>query len=268
MFTNDLSNKAVLITGGTKGIGLATGLAFGRQGARVYLTHKWGSADEDAIRLQFKEVGAAEPVILEADVTQKEDTTAVFEAIKKDHDQLEVLISNVAFGQVTKGLKSFKRRSFQRTLDYSTWPFVGYLQAAKAIMGKLPRYAIGMSSDGAATYYPGYAMVGAAKTVMEIFCRYLAVTFFEEDIRINILRARSVVTESLEATFGPEFVPFHRKYCGDDYFIKTEEVADAALALCSGLMDGVSGEILFLDRGFSFADNAMRMFEQREKLGL
>ena len=38
IFPNDLNGKAVLITGGTKGIGLATGLKFGAQGARTYLT--------------------------------------------------------------------------------------------------------------------------------------------------------------------------------------------------------------------------------------
>ena len=47
---NDYNGKAVLVTGGTMGIGLATGLAFGRNGAQVYLTHAWGSADEDEVR--------------------------------------------------------------------------------------------------------------------------------------------------------------------------------------------------------------------------
>ena len=58
MILNDYTNKAVLITGGTKGLGLATGLAFGRHGAHVYLTNKWGSADEDALRQQFVDAGA------------------------------------------------------------------------------------------------------------------------------------------------------------------------------------------------------------------
>ncbi len=91
---------------------------------------------------------------------------------------------------------------------------------------------------------------------------------FKDDVRVNVLRARPVPTKSLEATFGPEFVPFHRKYFGEGYFITTEEVADAALALCSGLMDGVSGEVITLDRGLAFSDNLMRLFEQREKFGL
>ena len=49
MIRNDFNGKAVVITGGTKGLGLAIGLAFGGEGAQVYLTHEWGSADEDEV---------------------------------------------------------------------------------------------------------------------------------------------------------------------------------------------------------------------------
>ncbi|HEY0136691.1 MAG TPA: SDR family NAD(P)-dependent oxidoreductase, partial [Nannocystis sp.] len=66
---NDFTGKAVLITGGTRGIGLACGLAFARHGARVILTHRWGSADEGELRAKFAELGAPEPMIVEADVS-------------------------------------------------------------------------------------------------------------------------------------------------------------------------------------------------------
>ena len=49
----DFRDKVVLVTGGTRGIGLAVGLAFGRAGASVYLTHRCGSADEAVIRERF-----------------------------------------------------------------------------------------------------------------------------------------------------------------------------------------------------------------------
>jgi enoyl-[acyl-carrier-protein] reductase (NADH) len=103
---------------------------------------------------------------------------------------------------------------------------------------------------------------------MEVFCRYIATELLDEDVRINILRSRPVSTESLVATFGEEFEPFLKKYHGDDYFILAEEVGDAVLALCSGLMDSVSGQVLLLDRGVAFSDNLMRLFEERRENGL
>ena len=262
-----LEGKAVLITGGTKGIGLSCGLAYGRCGARTYLTHRWGSADEDAIRAQFAEIGAPEPVILEADVSQDEDTEALMTRIKDDVGALEVLVSNVSFAHVSDH-EALSFKGLKRSLVYSAWPFVGYLQIAKKTFGRLPRYAIGMSSRGPEYFLPGYDFVAASKAVMESFCRYLTSDLLSEDIRINVLRANPVETESLEATFGPEFGPFCRKWYADGFFIDPEEVADAAIALSSGLMDGVRGQVLLLDRGFGFSDNVVRLFTARERYGL
>ena len=75
-------------------------------------------------------------------------------------------------------------------------------------------------------------------------------------------------TESLEATFGPDFEPFLRKYGGDFHLIEPAEAAEAILALCSGWLDAVSGQVLVLDRGSSFENNLARLFERREELDL
>ena len=268
MLRNDLKDRAVIVTGGTAGIGLATGLLFGKHGARVFLTHRWGSADEDELRARFKAEGASEPVIVEADASQDEDTEALIEQVRKHHDSVFALISNVSFAQVAPTHEALDKKSLLRSLGYSAWPFVGYLQAIHETFGRWPRYAVGMSSRGPEYFLPGYDFVAASKTVMETFCRYLTADLLSEDVRINILRANPVDTASLTATFGPDFVPFCTKYYSEAWFIRPEEVAAAALALCSGLMDGVKGQILLLDRGLGFADNVVRLFSARERHGL
>lgn len=268
MLRNDMRDQAVIVTGGTAGIGLATGLLFAKQGARVYLTHRWGSADEDELRARFAREGAPEPVIIEADASQDEDTAALLAQIRGRHDSVFALISNVSFAHVSRSHEDLDRKGFLRSLGYSAWPFIGYLQAIRATFGRYPRYAVGMSSRGPEYFLPGYDFVAASKTVMETFCRYLTADLLSEDVRINILRANPVDTASLEATFGPDFVPFCKKYYSEGWFIRPEEVASAALALCSGLMDGVKGQILLLDRGLGFADNVVRLFSARERLGL
>jgi enoyl-[acyl-carrier-protein] reductase (NADH) len=269
MIRNDFQGKAVLVTGGTKGLGLAIGLAFGEQGAQTYLTHKWASADEEAVRRAFVERGAPEPRILEADAAVDADTDSLLQVLRERHESVEVFVSNVSFAQVGKGFETLKKRSLFKSLEYSAWPMVGYVQKIKKVFGRYPRYTLGTSCDGPDTFYPGYEFVAASKTVMETFCKYMAKHVFEEErANMNIIRSRPVSTESLVATFGAEFEPFLRKYYGDDYLVDVEQVGQAALALCSGLMDAMTGQVILLDKGVAFQDNTMRLFHHRADYGL
>jgi len=269
LLKNDLDGKAVVITGGTKGLGLASGVTLAREGAEVYLTHKWGSVSDEEVQARYREAGAKRPpVIVEADAAQDEDTDRLLGIVKERHARVEVFISNVSFAQAGGGLDTYSKRSFLTSLGYSAWPMLGHLQKMKQLFGQYPRYTLGMSCDGPETYYPGYDYVAASKTVMETMTRYLASHFLGSDARINILRSRPVSTDSLRATFGEGFEPFLRRYHGDDYFIEVEQVADAVLALVSGLLDGVSGQVILLDKGVAFCDNLMRLYEDRERYGL
>lgn len=249
----DFTGKAVLITGGTRGIGLACGLAFARHGARAILTHRWGSADEDALRAQFTAIGALEPMIVEADVSRDEDTAALLARIKAEHDRVDVFISNVCVVMRGDGPLQHSRRALYKSLEYSSWPFVGYLHAIHRAFGRYPGHAIAMSSDGPDTHYPAYDYVAVAKAVLETFVRYMSTHLQAEGCKVNALRSRQVMTESYAAMFGPEQVELGRRFA--EFACTPEEIADTTLALCSGLFDAMSGQVVTLDRGAAFVDN-------------
>ena len=268
MKLNDYKGKAVLVTGGTKGIGLATGLAFGRAGAHVYLTHRWGSADETDVLKQFADVNAPAPTIVEADASKDDETKAVLEKVKEEHEAIEMLMSNVCVVPVAQGIESWSRRALTKSLEYSAWPFVSYLQQAKEIFGRHPRYVIGTSSDGPDHYYQGYEYVALSKAVMEVFCRYLSKHLLDEDIRINIVRTRNVITESALGVHGEEYPAFVKKYGGEPHFVDAEEVANTIYAMCSGMLDALGGQIINIDNGGPFSDNLMRLYRRRDEFGL
>lgn len=265
---NDFRGKTVLVTGGTMGIGLATGLAFGRQGARCTLTYNWGSADEDEILRAYADAGAPPPRLVQADVSNDDDTDALLEDLRPACDGVDVFVSNVAMALLVRDLEDYSLRALTRSLEYTTWPMVEYTRRIKRVFGRYPRYIIGLSSAGVDSFLPNYDFAAASKAVLETLCRYLSYRLSGEDVRVNIVRAGPVRTASFEATFGDEIEAFFQRFGTRDPFIPAEEVAHAILALCSGLMDGVSGQIISVDRGLSFADSLMRVYDQREKLDL
>ena len=264
----DFRGKAVLVTGGTMGIGLATALAFGRRGAACTLTYKWGSADEDDVRRTFAEAKAPEPFLIQADVARAEDTARVLAEMKGRHGEIEAFISNVSQAVLVESLGDYSPRALFQSIEHSAWPLVDYTLKMRELFGRIPRYVVGISSTGVDHFSWGYDLMAASKAVMETLCRYLTYRLYDEDVRINVIRTRSVRTESFRTAFGSEFETFARRFTREEHFVDAREVADAVVALCSGLMDGVRGQVITVDRGTSFFDNLMRLYAERETLEL
>lgn len=265
----DYRGKAVLVTGGTAGIGLATALAFGKCGAECTITYRFGTADEDEVRRRFSDAGAPPPLIVQSDASSEEDTRALLEQLRGRHRAIEALVVNVSNALVTNKIEDYDRRGLLKSIEASAWPLVSHVRGVHEIFGKYPRYVIGMSSTGVSSFASGYDFVAASKSVMESLARYMSVRLYDEDVRINVIRSRSIVTSSFESTFGKEFFQFASRYCDPQkHFLTPDEVGEAALALASGWMDGVRGQVLTVDRGTTFFDDFMRVFDERERYGL
>ena len=261
MHSIDLSNKCALITGGTQGIGKATALELAGAGATVYVTCKWGTADEKQYYEEFENAGARKPTIIEADVSVDEDTDLLIEKISKSEKQIDIFISNVGFAPQINSLADYKKRSFFKTIEYSSWPIISYTNKIHEKFGKYPAYIIGISSDGPDHFYKGYDFVSAAKALLEHFVRYLSIHLLREGSRVNVIRFGTVKTASFDAIFGNEFFEFSKKEGVDEQFILYPDTCGkSVLALCSGLLDALNGQILTVDYGLPFQDNLMMRY--------
>lgn len=261
----NFSGKTVLITGGTRGIGLETGLVFGRLGAQCVLTYSWGDHDEAHIFEAFAAAGAPKPLLAQADVGQAADTAALLAELRTQVPQIDVFISNVSASLVVRSFEEYSLKGLKQSISYSSWPLVSYTLAIKEVFGRYPAYVMGVSSTGPDHYMYGYDFVAASKTVLEVLVRYLNYRLRGEGVTVNVVRSRAIKTKSLENTFGADLEGFVRHFLPDNYWIQPEEVANAVVALCSGYCDAISGEVVTVDRGTTFFDNFMDLYTRFKK---
>jgi NAD(P)-dependent dehydrogenase (short-subunit alcohol dehydrogenase family) len=263
----DFRGSTVLVTGGTMGIGLETALDFGARGARCALTYKWGTADEDEVYRRFSENGALRPLIIRADVGNADDTAAVTNELREHWERVNIFVSNASVALVIKEIEDYSFKALSKAIESSAWPIFAYTREIRQTFGAYPRYVVGMSSTGPDSYAKGYDFVACSKAVLETMCRYMNYRLYDEDIRINVVRSRAVRTMSLRDTFG-DFEEFARRFTRPEHYIDAKEVSNCVVALCSGLLDGMRGQVITVDRGTSFFDNLMRLYDDRERLEL
>ncbi len=250
MIPVDFAGSAVIITGGTRGLGKALGIEFARAGALVLATHRWGSVSEVELADEFAREGLQPPRVIECDASDADATRELMAAVRETGRPLHAIVSNVAFAKVVNELGDLRRKALELSLGYSAWPIVELVQAAHEVLGHYPRYALGISSDGPEVCHPGYDLAGVAKAALETLCRYLAVRLKGHGVRVNAVRPGFLDTASARATFGEE--RFERLLeSASGLLLDPRDVARACLALCSGLMDSVTGQVLVVDEGWS-----------------
>ena len=248
--------RSVIITGGTSGLGKALGLAFTKAGDNVFLTYSWGTADENALLEEYKQQGLPLPTLVCADTAETESTQELMQVIKdKKHEKADIIINNVSFAQVVHNIDELSRPALHLTLNYSAWPIVDYVQTAKKFFGQYPKYVIGISSDAAEICHPGYALSGCSKAVLETLIRYLSSFLSAQGTCVNGIRPGFMDTRSSRASLGDKLVDTINT--SHIPLLAPGAVANVAVALCSGLMDAVNGEIITVDGGaahYSFAN--------------
>lgn len=264
----DLSGKSVLITGGTRGIGLATGLAFAARGARCILTYRWGSADEDDVKSRFAATGGPVPLLVQSDASSEEDREALLSSLRNETGSIDIFVSGVTGATLVTGMDDLNERALTKTMQYTVWPTIGYVRSIRKVFGLYPRYIVALSSPGPDHFNVNYDFVAASKASLEVLCRYLAYRLRRDDVHVNVVRTLGIRTASFNEAFGEEFSGFMTRLAPQRFLVSEDEVAGVILALCSGLLDGMSGQVITVDKGSVFADNIMRLYAEREALGL
>jgi enoyl-[acyl-carrier protein] reductase I len=188
------------------------------------------------------------------DVQSDADIDRVFERWGATHDRLDILVHALAFAkreELTGRFVDTSRDGFALALDVSAYSLVALARAA------LPHLRRG-SSMLTLTYYgaekvvPNYNVMGVAKAALEASVRYLAADLGPNGIRVNAISAGPVRTLAAAGISG--FKKMYGEFADVAPLranISPEDVGKTALYLASDLSSAVTGEVIYVDGGFS-----------------
>jgi len=245
--------RRVLVFGIANERSIAWGIAraMHEQGARCAFTYA-GEVLEKRVRPLAEQVGA--DLVLPCDVTDEAQIDAVFQQVEERWGGLDVMVHAVAYANredLDGRFVDTSRQGFLTALEISAYSLVALTRRAAPLLVPTKGSIVTLTYYGAEKVVPNYNVMGVAKAALEAAVRYLAAELGPEGVRINAISAGAIKTLAASGVKGfrtmlaiaEERAPLRRNITLDD-------VAGAALYLCSELGAGVTGEVLHVDAGY------------------
>jgi enoyl-[acyl-carrier protein] reductase I len=232
-------------------IAWAIAQALHREGAELAFTYPAESI-ERRVRPLAASLGVE--TVLPCDVTRDADIAATFTRLGEQWGQVDVVIHAVAFAlrdELKGRFIETSRAGFQTALDVSAYSLVALARHAEPLM-RPGASLLTLSYFGAEKVLPFYNAMGIAKAALEACVRYLAFDLGPGGIRVNAISAGPLRTLSSAGITGfKAMLHHHAERAPLRRNISTEEVAQAALFLCSDMGSGVTGEVVHVDAGYN-----------------
>jgi enoyl-[acyl-carrier protein] reductase III len=237
--------EAVLVTGGTRGIGREIARRFAEQGVpRIAIGYLRNDRAAEETAKELRGLGA-EPVPVRGNVA----STRIAEQVAA-LGPLDALVHAAATGVIRPALETSDKH-FDWTLAANARAFLSLARAAAPQM-RPGSTIIAVSSVGSGRVLDNYVLVGASKAALEALVRYLAVELAPRGIRVNTVSAGLVDTEALDHFPNREqMLSWSRARTPAGRLVEPGEIADAVAFLCSPQAEMIRGQTLVIDGGFS-----------------
>ena len=240
----DFTNKTVLVTGSSRGIGKAIAVVFGRAGARVVLN---ASRSKDQLEETKKEMGVSCMAVL-ADVSDYNACKDMFLQIQDAFGPVDILVNNAGISHI--GLfTDMTPEQWQHVLNVNLGSVLNCTHlAVPAMVHNKTGVILNISSMWGEAGASCEAVYSASKGGINAFTKAMAKELGPSGIRVNAI-ACGVIDTEMNACFSEE----ERAELADEIalmrFGKPEEVGRFALTLASESASFLTGQIITLDGG-------------------
>jgi enoyl-[acyl-carrier protein] reductase I len=250
-----LAGKRALIIGVATDRSIAWGIAQAMHEHGAELAFTYGHEKlKDRVEPLAHSVGSK--IVLPLDVTIDSQIDDVFATLTRDWGSLDILVHAVAFAprEALAGdfVSSTSREAFAVAHDVSSYSLTALARAAAPLMSGRAGALLTLSYLGAVRSVPAYNVMGLAKASLEANVRFLASDLGPKGIRVNGISAGPIKTLAAAGIPGLRKMLTHVAQASPiRRNVTQEDVGKAAAFLCSDMASGVTGEILYVDGGFS-----------------
>ena len=248
-----LEGKKALIFGVANQRSIAYGIAsmLKQHGARLAFNYV-GDAIKKRVEPISEELGGE--FTFQCDVCDDSQIEQAANLVREKWDKFDILIHSVAFANredLTGRFIDTSRKGFSIALDISAYSLTGLCRAFEHLFNENSS-VITMTYMGSGKIVPGYNVMGVAKAALEASVRYLAFDLGPRGIRVNALSAGPIKTLAASAVSSLKDI-FHyvEKNAPLRRNVTPLDVGGAAVFLASDLSCAVTGEIIYVDSGFS-----------------
>lgn len=246
--------KKVLVLGVANDRSIAWGIAeaLHREGAELAFNYL-NEALERRVRPLAESIGCNN--VLPCDVQHEEQIDAMFSELQKRWGTIDAVVHSLAYAEkedLSKRFVETSRKGFQTALDISAYSLISVAKRALPLMAEKGGAILTLSYLGAERVVPNYNVMGVAKAALESSVRYLAADLGQNNIRVNAISAGPIKTLAASGIPGlrdmltafAEKAPLRRN-------VTQEDVGNTSLYLLGDLGSGVTGEVVYVDCGFS-----------------
>jgi NAD(P)-dependent dehydrogenase (short-subunit alcohol dehydrogenase family) len=198
--TDTVSNRVVMITGASSGIGAATAQKVGAAGGEVVLVARRAEQLEetaDAVRL-----AGGRAHVFPCDLSDLEAITAMARQVQEDLGRVDILVNNAA-----RSIRRSLHLSYDRIHDYQRTMQVNYFGAVQLMLSVLPGmrergfgHVVNVSSAGVQTRIPRFGAYIASKAALDTLCDAWQAETLRDNVYFSTVHMVLVRTPMIEAT--------------------------------------------------------------------
>ena len=247
MFTS-IEGRAVVVTGGSKGIGKGIARVFARSGAHVLIAARDRAAlDAAAGDLGSEGSGRVETVV--ADVSSVADCRRVADTAVALFGGIDVLCANAGIFP-EKAFTEMTEADVDAVFDCNVKGTIFAVQACLPALASSGRGRVVVTSSitGPITGYPGWTHYGASKAAQLGFLRTAAIELAPQRVTINAVMPGNIHTEGM-AEMGADYIRATEASIPQHRLGSVEDIGYAALFLASDEAGYITGQTIVVDGG-------------------